>query len=116
MEQQFRKIAENLSVNPSEGVWEKIQYRIEIDRLEAKQKRYKFALNWVAAAAVVSILFNAVFLSGIVHPVTDKYNYMAHSSLSVTKGEQPFHITTPVTIESNNNEEKRIIIRKTGED
>lgn len=112
MEQSFKKIAENLSITPSKSTWEKIENRLEIDRLNEKQKKYKRALNWVAAAAVISVLFNGIFLSGIIQPIDEGYNYMAHSSLPDSKEEQPFIISEPLTIDSDDNVDRRIVIRK----
>ncbi len=112
MEESFRKIAEKISINPSKSIWEKVEYRLEIDRLNEKQKNYKRTLNWVAAAAIISVLFNGVFLSGIIQPLENNYSYMAHSSLPDSKLERPFIISKPLTIDSDVNIDRRIVLRK----
>lgn len=93
MNHSFKRKADNLKIEPSQDTWTKINSRLQYIQMEKERNRYRRSLSIVASVAILSILFNTLYISEFFN-IDINETYMASSSLKGIESGEPFHMAT----------------------
>lgn len=93
MDSLFKKKADEIKIQPSDGTWAKINTHLQYSRVVKERNLYRKSLSIVASVAILSVVLNAMYISDLININSLNDTYIASSSLARTESGEPFHMS-----------------------
>ena len=94
MEDIFKRKAAEIRVEPSSSTWGKLDLHLQYRQVVRERNRYRASLSIAASIAIISLVFNAFYLSTFTKSNDLNSHYSANSSLTNIESGEPYHMTT----------------------
>ena len=114
MEDIFKNKAAEIRVQPSDSTWGKLDSHLQYRQVLRERNRYRASLSIAACVALISLVFNALYLTNFTKSNEINSHYSAHSSLTSIESGEPYHMTSKnlKSIEGEDEPLRKILVKQ----